>query len=198
MVTHAKAALDGNHNIAYWWYEVWSHTHATRPAPAGNLMPAWHLETPFTQPVPKPIPQPEGDGDRNAIPLYKLSNARVIYHFAPTMPLRVSALRSLGAYMNIFSIESFMDELAQAAHVDPIDFRLRHLEDPRARNVITAAVSVDAPDKGFFQSGVGDGRGACRTLAGKASRGRGADFQVRESWAGYAQHQPRRSASGTA
>jgi CO/xanthine dehydrogenase Mo-binding subunit len=55
------------------------------------------------------------------------------------MPLRVSALRSLGAYMNVFSIESFMDELAQAAKSDPVEFRLRHLDDPRARDVITAA-----------------------------------------------------------
>jgi nicotinate dehydrogenase subunit B len=55
------------------------------------------------------------------------------------MPLRVSALRALGAYMNIFSIESFMDELARAARVDPVDFRLRYLDDPRAREVILTA-----------------------------------------------------------
>ena len=51
----------------------------------------------------------------------------------PAMPLRVSALRSLGAYMNVFSIESFMDELARAAGADPVAFRLRHLDDPRAQ-----------------------------------------------------------------
>ena len=55
------------------------------------------------------------------------------------MPLRVSALRSLGAYMNVFSIESFMDDIAAAAHVDPVEFRLRHLDDPRAREVVTLA-----------------------------------------------------------
>ena len=55
------------------------------------------------------------------------------------MPLRVSALRSLGAYMNIFSIESFMDELTQASGADPVEFRLRHLTDPRARDVVTTA-----------------------------------------------------------
>ena len=49
------------------------------------------------------------------------------------MPLRVSALRTLGAYANIFAIESFMDELAAEAGVDPVEFRLRHLSDPRAR-----------------------------------------------------------------
>jgi nicotinate dehydrogenase subunit B len=82
---------------------------------------------------------PEGGGHRNALPLYQIRNARILYDFVPAMPLRVSALRSLGAYMNIFSIESFMDELAQASETDPVDFRLRHLDDPRARDVITAA-----------------------------------------------------------
>jgi CO/xanthine dehydrogenase Mo-binding subunit len=82
---------------------------------------------------------PEGGGHRNALPLYQIRNARILYDFAPAMPLRVSALPSLGAYMNIFSIESFMDELAQASETDPIDVRLRHLDDPRARAVITAA-----------------------------------------------------------
>src|SRR2546430_15271033 len=55
------------------------------------------------------------------------------------MPLRVSALRGLGAYLNVFSIESFMDELAAAARADPVEFRLRHLEDSRAIAVVKAA-----------------------------------------------------------
>ncbi len=53
--------------------------------------------------------------------------------------MRVSALRTLGAYANVFAIESFMDELAAAAGVDPVAFRLAHLKDPRARAVIEAA-----------------------------------------------------------
>jgi nicotinate dehydrogenase subunit B len=81
---------------------------------------------------------PEGGGDRNAIPLYAFPTARAAYHFVPEMPLRVSALRSLGAHMNVFSIESFMDELAAAAGADPIAFRLAHLDDARARDVIAA------------------------------------------------------------
>ena len=57
---------------------------------------------------------------------------RIVNHFVPNSPLRVSSLRSLGAYANIFAIESFMDELAQASGVDPLEFRLRHLQDARA------------------------------------------------------------------
>jgi CO/xanthine dehydrogenase Mo-binding subunit len=141
MLTTAKAALDAGGNIVAWEYVVTSNSHSTRPGGAGNLLPAWHLAAPFAQPTPKPIPLPEGGGDRNAIPLYRLPSARVVHRFVRSMPVRVSALRSLGAYMNVFSIESFMDELARAAGADPIEFRLRHLDDARAREVISLAAS---------------------------------------------------------
>jgi nicotinate dehydrogenase subunit B len=141
MLTEAKASLDAGGSIVSWDYHVWSNTHSTRPGTAGSLMPTWHLATPFTPPEPAPIPLPEGGGDRNAIPLYVLPNARVVQHFIPAMPLRVSALRALGAYMNIFTIESFIDELARAAGADPVAFRLRHLDDARAREVITTAAT---------------------------------------------------------
>jgi CO/xanthine dehydrogenase Mo-binding subunit len=51
----------------------------------------------------------------------------------------VSSTRGLGAYSNVFAIESFIDELAHAAGVDPVEYRLRYLKDPRARDVVTAA-----------------------------------------------------------
>jgi nicotinate dehydrogenase subunit B len=139
MVSRARARLDAGGRVADFQYEVWSNTHSTRPGPAGYLLPAWHLEKPFAPPPPRPIPQPTGGGDRNAIPLYRFANGRVVHHFIPEMPLRVSALRALGAYMNIFSIESFMDELAAAARADPVAFRLAHLEDPRAQAVVRTA-----------------------------------------------------------
>ena len=140
MVVTTKAALDASGHIVDWQYDVWSNTHSTRPGPAGTLLAARERgANPFRPPEPRPIPQPEGGGDRNAVPLYRLSRARVTHHFLRDMPVRVSALRSLGAHMNVFAIESFMDELAGATGQDPVAFRLAHLEDPRAREVITAA-----------------------------------------------------------
>ena len=139
MMTRARASLDATGAIVGWDYAVRSNTHATRPPDAGNLLAAQLLAEPFRQPPPKPLPQPEGGGDRNAIPLYHLPNARVVHHFVPAMPLRVSAMRALGAYANVFSIESFMDELAAASGQDPVAFRLRHVEDGRARDVIRTA-----------------------------------------------------------
>jgi CO/xanthine dehydrogenase Mo-binding subunit len=139
MVSRAAATLAEDGRIAAWQFEVWSNTHSTRPGKAGDLLAATHLERPFRPPPPKALPQPEGGGDRNAIPLYDLPNVRVVHHFIPQMPLRVSALRALGAYANIFALESFMDELAAAANADPVEFRLRHLRDERARAVVQLA-----------------------------------------------------------
>jgi nicotinate dehydrogenase subunit B len=138
MVAKARGSLDSAGHIVDWDYGVWSNTHSTRPGPAGSLLAAQYMERAFPAPEPASIPQPEGGGDRNAIPLYVLPSARVTHHFIREMPIRVSALRSLGAHMNVFAVESFMDELALAAGSDPVAFRLAHLDDSRARDVITA------------------------------------------------------------
>jgi CO/xanthine dehydrogenase Mo-binding subunit len=159
MVTKLKASLNGNGAISDWNYEVWSNTHSTRPGGAGSMLAAQHMAQSIAAPASKPIPLPEGGGDRNAIPIYKFSNAHVVHHFIPENPLRVSAMRSLGAYHNVFSIESFMDELASAAGADPVEFRLKHLDDLRGREVIKRA----AQDFGW-RSGQ------------KATRGRGFGF----------------------
>ncbi len=139
MVTRLKASLDGNGKIADWNFEVWSNTHSMRPGGAGSLLAAQHMAQSFPVPPAKPLPLPEGGGDRNAIPIYTFPNAHVVHHFLPDMPLRISAMRALGAYHNVFSIESFMDELAGLAGADPIEFRLKHLDDPRGREVIAKA-----------------------------------------------------------
>jgi nicotinate dehydrogenase subunit B len=148
MVTKLKASLDGSGAIADWNFEVWSNTHSMRPGGAGSLLAAQHMAQPFKVPDPKPLPLPEGGGDRNAIPIYKFPNAHVVHHFIPAMPLRISAMRALGAYHNVFSIESFMDELANAAGADPVEFRLKHLEDPRGRDVIILAAQRFGWQKG--------------------------------------------------
>lgn len=157
MVSAVRATLDANGSIASWQYEVWSNTHNARPGKAGDLLAGQHLAQAFAPSPPQPGSQPDGLGDRNSIPLYTLPNLRVLYHFLPEMPLRVSALRSLGAYMNVFSIESFMDELAHAAGADPVAFRLKHLADNRARDVINLA--AEKFGWSAFQRRAGRGRG---------------------------------------
>jgi nicotinate dehydrogenase subunit B len=148
MVTKLKASLDGNGKIVDWNFDVWTNTHSMRPGGAGSMLAAQHLAEPFSVPEPKPIPLPAGGGDRNAIPIYKFPNAKVVHRFIPAMPVRVSAMRALGAYHNVFSIESFMTELAELAGVDPVEFRLNHLEDRRGREVIEKAAKEFGWQKG--------------------------------------------------
>jgi nicotinate dehydrogenase subunit B len=159
MVMKAKAALAADGRIVDWNYEVWTNTHSTRPDPRGNnLLASWYLAEPQRPAPPQIVPQPAGGGDRNAVPLYDFPQQRVVHHFIREMPLRVSALRTLGAYANVFAIESFMDELALAAGDDPVAFRRAHLKDPRARAVIET-VARKAGWKPGERSGGGKGRG---------------------------------------
>ncbi|WP_363320828.1 molybdopterin cofactor-binding domain-containing protein [Ramlibacter sp.] len=157
MVTGLQAALDASGTITSWRFEVWSNTHNQRPGKAGDLLAGQHVARAFPPSPPKPGQQPEGAGDRNSIPLYAIPNLQVLHHFIPGMPLRVSALRSLGAYMNVFSIESFMDEVARAAAADPVAFRLKHLQDARAQEVIRVAAARFGWDGWHRQPGRGRG-----------------------------------------
>ncbi len=149
MIMNLEASLDQEGNIVDWKHELWSNTHSTRPGePTGdNLLASWYLEKPFKPSPVKNIPQPAGGSDRNAVPLYVFPNQKVVNHLLLDMPVRVSALRTLGAYANVFAIESMMDDLAKAAKLDPVEFRLKHLQDPRARDVITHVAKMAAWQK---------------------------------------------------
>ena len=123
MIMEISANLDSTGRITGWKYELWSDTHSTRPGGnAENLLAARYLETPFAAGAGGY----SGGAYRNAEPYYSIPNQQVDAHFFKG-PLRVSALRSLGAYANIFATESFMDELAEKAGKDPYEFRLMHL-----------------------------------------------------------------------
>jgi CO/xanthine dehydrogenase Mo-binding subunit len=167
MIVRLRAGLDAGGRVVDWQHEIWSHTHIKRPgwSEGINLLAAWHMDPPHPVPPPKDTPLPTGGATRNSIPLYDFPRQEVAYNFIAEMPLRVSALRTLGAYMNIFAIESFMDELAAVARTDPVEFRLRHLSDPRARAVIEAVakaasggVAQGAPGTGTSGRGIGFGR----------------------------------------
>ena len=142
---------------------------------------------PVAQPVVDQGQQPAGGGDRNAIPLYDFPRQRVVNHLIKEMPLRVSALRTLGAYGNVFAVESFMDELALAAGADPVAFRLRHLRDERAKDVIRAAAKL-ANWKPAARPGIGYGVGYSRYkndgayCAAVAEIEGDADIRVKKLW----------------
>lgn len=161
MSIEVKAGLDEKGHIVEWDYDLWSCTHSSRPrgAPgAGNLLYAQHRKNPIEQPPPASIPQPAGGADRNAVPLYVFPRTRVDKHLVQRMPLKVSALRGLGAYGNVFAIESFMDEAALSVNADPFAYRLAHLKDVRAIDVLNKLRELsnwsDRP-----KTGSGDGWG---------------------------------------
>ena len=88
MVVRLRAVLGSNGTVTDWHHEVWSQSHMMRPGPAGALLAARGLAAPFPPAPAVALAQPEGGGDRNAIPLYAFPNAKVVHHFLPDMPLR--------------------------------------------------------------------------------------------------------------
>ena len=76
-------------------------------------------------------------GDRTVIPPYDYDHLRVVAHDMPPI-VRASWLRGVSALPNTFAHESYIDELAAEAEVDPIEYRLRYLKDPRAVDLVKA------------------------------------------------------------
>jgi CO/xanthine dehydrogenase Mo-binding subunit len=99
---------------------------------------------------------------RNAVPGYDIPDMRVTRHRLLDMPIRTSSLRSLGAHLNVFAIETFMDELAGETGADPVAFRLGHLSDLRARQVLTEAAEMAGWGTRRRGHGVGYGVGVAR------------------------------------
>jgi nicotinate dehydrogenase subunit B len=158
MVMRVKAGLDAQGMLTNWEYDVFTDTHSTRPGGAGSTLAGQAIADAFKMPPPQPIPQPNGSGDRNIIPPYTTPSLKLVHNYQAHMKLRVSALRGLGAYANVFAIENFMDELAAAAGADPVAFRLKHLTDPRAIDCVKLAADKFGWKAGAV-TGSGNGRG---------------------------------------
>ena len=141
MVVQTQATLDSAGAILEWQFDTWSNGHTSRPARVNtetrisSLRSAWEIARPTAR-----VEQADAGGaggiSRNAIALYDFPRQRVTTHRVEEVPLRTSSMRSLGAYANVFASESFMDELAATAGRDPVEFRLAHMKDVRARAVI--------------------------------------------------------------
>ena len=174
VVRVAASLADGR--IASWTTEIWGHGHGNRPnrgspPEAAGLIAAAHLEKPFVLTRSRPSRGLTAAALRNAQPYYAIPGQRILEHHVGEQPLRCSALRSLGAHVNVFAIESLMDELAGAAGADPVAFRLAHLEDARARAVIETVA-----EKAGWTS---------RPPTGAAMRGRGIGFARYKNAAAY-------------
>lgn len=134
MIMSLRGGVDADGRVSGWQNEVWSPSHSGRGRTALDLV-AGQLVAGERPPIRKFFI----GGDRNAPTNYDIADQRIVMHWLDREPLRTSSLRSLGAFANCFANESFMDELAEAAGRDPVQFRLDHLSDPRATAVVEAA-----------------------------------------------------------
>lgn len=163
MHVRMQGSVDGAGNIVAWRQDHYTNRHVCRPGrhPNPGLLAAWHFDQGFEPPPAVDPPLAIGGGShRNALPGYDLANQRVVNHTLKLMPVRISTLRALGAYINVFAIESFLDELAAKAGIDAVEFRLRHQRDARARAVIEAVAEMSgwhAASHGDGQRGMGIG-----------------------------------------
>jgi nicotinate dehydrogenase subunit B len=181
MVVKVRATLDAKGHPVDWTTEIWSGTHQGRPGGGARLLAAEALPNPPPVPAPTDVPDAAGGGaTRNGEPLYDIAAKRIIHHLVPETPRRTSALRSLGAMPNVFALESFIDELAERAKQDPIEFRLAQLSDPRARRVIERVAAMANWDESEGRAKRKQGQ------SGQSSRGMGIGFSQYKNRAAYA------------
>ena len=130
-----RAALDERGRIGAWEAEMWV------PLATANL-----AYVPLLGPADAGIAQPAGQSvgliSQNADPPYATANVKVTAHWLPGAPLRPSNIRAPGKVANCFAVESFIDQLAAAARVDPLEFRLRDLADPRGVEVMKRCAAL--------------------------------------------------------
>jgi len=161
MVMEVRGGLDSHGNVVAWDYQVWSPSHVARAHSPEQLVAGQLLSG-----------QPSAQfgfsfgAERNAPTNYSFETQRVTVHYIADSPLRASSFRSLGGAENTFANESFMDELAAAAGVDALEFRLRYLPDERARQVLKSAAS-----KAGWES-----RPSPQKTSGNLAQGRGIAF----------------------
>jgi CO/xanthine dehydrogenase Mo-binding subunit len=158
MVMEVHAGIDAQGNVVAWDYHVWSPSHTNRPRVASQLIAAQLLNR-----QPAPPSRFSFGAERNAPTNYAFPAQRVTVHYVRDSFLHVSSFRTLGGMQNTFANESFIDELAAAAGVDPLENRLRYLAQPREREVLEAAArkanweSRPSPRKDI--SSIAEGRG---------------------------------------
>ena len=184
MLARLSAGLDSGGRIRSWRQDVWSNGFVGLPGIGGEprLLALSHVAggAPISA-AQDGVPSGAMGATRNAVPAYDIPDLEVTRHRLLTMPLRTSSLRSLGAFLNVFAIESFMDELAGVAGADPVEFRLAHLSDPRARRVIEEAAAMS----GWARSRAGGARGGRGEGSRSEGTGLGLGFARYKGTSGY-------------
>ena len=180
-VIDERAGIDKDGTIIAWHHESWSPTLGGRPGPnsPGNVVTgliAGFEPAPFAARSPAPDPANFANNN-NAVPSYvagtvngrgggtgKIRSERVLTHDVQS-PFFTGPLRSPARLQNTFAHESFLDEIAAEVKTDPVEYRLRHLSDPRLIEVVKAAAKAanweprSSPRAAARRTGVATGRG---------------------------------------
>jgi CO/xanthine dehydrogenase Mo-binding subunit len=180
-VIDQRAGVDNDGTIIAWDHESWSPTLGGRPGASnpGNVITGFLAGfQPAAFAARSPAPDPANFGNNsNAVPSYvsgtvngrsggtgKIRSERVLTHDVPS-PFFTGPLRSPARLQNTFAHESFLDEIAAQVKADPVEYRLRHLADPRLIDVVKSAAKAAAwearpsPRTGQRRNGVVSGRG---------------------------------------
>jgi len=185
-VLDERVGLDGAGNIVAWDHEAWSPVMGGRPggnAPGNVVTGMLAGFEPAAFAARSPAPDPANFGNMsNAVPSYvtgcvgarcggtgKIASQRVLTHNIRS-PFFTGPLRSPERLQNTFAHESFMDEIAAAVKADPVEYRLRHLADPRLIKVLREATTTanwdtrPSPRPNNSRTGVVTGRGVSCVL----------------------------------
>lgn len=158
MAADVEASLDVDGRILAWRSRTLTDAHTVRPRGQGDRLAASWLRE---DGVERAWGGASAGGARNSVPIYTISALDAVAdHFRG--PLRSGSTRTLGAFFNVFVVESFMDELAEEAGADPLAFRLTHLDEPRARDVLALAADRAGWQPRVGPSGRGQGLAVCR------------------------------------
>jgi CO/xanthine dehydrogenase Mo-binding subunit len=122
-----EAGLDGAGNVV-----AWTSQFLIPQGAAGNVP----LVAAQLAGLPHETALAPGNIVQNSAIQYTFPNIRTVCHRLETTPLRSSWIRTPGRMQNTFANEAFLDELAAAAGADPLEFRLRYLDDPRGRELL--------------------------------------------------------------
>jgi CO/xanthine dehydrogenase Mo-binding subunit len=151
-----RGGIDPDGRIVAWETQMWI---------PGGPPGARAMIGPEAAGIPQSHGQSAGLMTMNGDPPYATPHLRVTAHLLKDTPLRLSNLRAPGKIANVFAVESFTDEMASAARMDPVEFRLRGLSDPRAIEVLRRAVAMigwqsrPSPNPGAAQGATLTGRG---------------------------------------
>lgn len=129
-----------------------------------NLSAVAEIRSEREKTVPFDVPDQAGAGGlRNAPAPYDFPEQTINFHLLERQPLHTSSIRALGSQINVFAIESCMDDFAVRAGVDPLDYRLRFLSEPRLRKLLEEVASMSGwENRSEGGEGVGLGFGLSR------------------------------------